>query len=37
MSTIYRAGVIGRTGKGDYGHGLDVTFGKVPNAKLVAI
>lgn len=37
MSTIYRAGVIGRTGKGDYGHGLDVTFDKVPNAKLVAI
>ncbi len=37
MSTIYRAGVIGRTGKGDYGHGLDVTFARVPNAKLVAI
>ncbi len=37
MSTIYRAGVIGRTGKGDYGHGLDVAFARVPNAKLVAI
>lgn len=26
MKTTYRAGVIGRTGKGDYGHGLDVAF-----------
>ena len=26
MKTTYRAGAIGRTGKGDYGHGLDVAF-----------
>ena len=37
MSTIYRAGVIGRTGKGDYGHGLDVAFADLPNVELVAI
>ena len=26
MKTTYRAAAIGRTGKGDYGHGLDVAF-----------
>ena len=32
MKTTYRAGAIGRTGKGDYGHGLDVAFQIPPNS-----
>lgn len=31
MKTTYRAGAIGRTGRGDYGHGLDVAFQIPPN------
>lgn len=37
MSKIYRVGVIGSTGKGNYGHGLDTAFHKAPNAEVVAI
>ena len=37
MRSEYRIGVIGRTGKGDYGHGLDVACTKVGGAKVVAI
>lgn len=33
----YRAAVIGRTGKGDYGHGLDVAFLDQPKLKVVAV
>jgi predicted dehydrogenase len=33
----YRAAVIGRTGRGDYGHGLDVAFRDHPSLKLVAV
>ena len=32
-----RAGIIGRTGKGDYGHGVDVALSKVPNIEIVAL
>lgn len=32
MKTTYRAGVIGRTGKGDYGHGLDLAFEVHPDS-----
>jgi predicted dehydrogenase len=32
-----RVGIIGRTGKGDYGHGVDVAFTKVPNVDIVAL
>ena len=32
MKTTYRAGVIGRTGRGDYGHGLDVAFQIPPDS-----
>ena len=32
MKTTYRAGAIGRTGKGDYGHGLDVAFQIPPDS-----
>src|SRR4051794_7818244 len=33
----YRAAVIGRTGRGDYGHGLDVAFLGHPKLTLVAV
>ena len=33
----YKAAVIGHTGRGDYGHGLDVIFNDRPNIELVAI
>ena len=31
------AAVIGHTGHGDYGHGLDVVFNGVPGVKVVAV
>lgn len=34
---IYRAAVIGRTGEGDYGHGLDVVFNGMPGIRVVAV
>lgn len=37
MKKRYRAAVIGRTGRGDYGHGLDVVWQRVPRAELVAV
>jgi predicted dehydrogenase len=33
----YRAAVIGRTGKGNYGHGLDVVWKEFPNVAVVAV
>jgi predicted dehydrogenase len=33
----YRVAVIGRTGKGDYGHGLDMVWVNHPRAELVAV
>lgn len=36
-SRIYKAAVIGRTGRGDYGHGLDTIFGGLENVTLVAV
>lgn len=32
-----RAAVIGHTGRGDYGHGLDVVFNDVPGVQVVAL
>jgi predicted dehydrogenase len=32
-----RAAVIGHTGRGDYGHGLDVVFNGLPNVQVVAV
>jgi predicted dehydrogenase len=32
-----RVGIIGRTGKGDYGHGVDVAFTKLSNVDVVAL
>ena len=37
MSAIYRAGVIGQTGRGDYGHGLDLAFSDLDNVEVVAV
>lgn len=34
---IYKAAVIGATGRGDYGHGFDVIFNGVPNVSVEAI
>lgn len=33
----YRVAVIGRTGRGNYGHGLDVVWLQIPNIQLVAV
>ena len=32
-----RVGIIGSTGNGDYGHGVDVSFTKLPNIEIVAL
>ena len=32
-----RVGIIGATGKGDYGHGIDVAFAKHPGVEIVAL
>src|ERR1700732_4162901 len=33
----YRVAVIGRTGRGNYGHGLDVVWREFKNAQIVAV
>jgi predicted dehydrogenase len=33
----YRVAVIGRTGRGNYGHGLDVVWTQIANAQIVAV
>ena len=33
----YRVGIIGRTGHGNYGHGLDTVWSSVPQTEVVAI
>jgi predicted dehydrogenase len=37
MAKTYRIAVIGRTGRGDYGHGLDSVWRDVSNTKVVAV
>jgi predicted dehydrogenase len=37
MAKKYRVGIIGHTGRGDYGHAVDVAFRKVPNVEIVAV
>jgi predicted dehydrogenase len=37
MSKTYRVAVIGRTGRGDYGHDVDTVWLDVPTAKIVAV
>ena len=33
----YRIAIIGRSGKGDYGHGLDKVWREIPQAEIVAV
>src|SRR6188768_598725 len=33
----YRVGVIGHTGRGNYGHGLDTMWKDVPGCEIVAV
>jgi predicted dehydrogenase len=37
MPKTYRVAVIGRTGKGNYGHGLDVVWNALDNVEVVAV
>ena len=37
MTKTWRVGIIGSTGRGDYGHGVDVAFTKIPEVKVVAV
>jgi predicted dehydrogenase len=37
MARSYRVAVIGRTGRGNYGHGLDVVWKSVDNVEVVAV
>ena len=37
MAKTYRVAVIGRTGKGNYGHGLDIVWKEIDNVKIVAV
>jgi len=37
VAARYRVGVIGHTGRGDYGHGIDVVWQSIPEAEIVAV
>lgn len=37
MPGTYRVGVIGSTGRGDYGHGIDTVWKEVPGTEVVAV
>ena len=37
MPSTYRIGVIGHTGQGNYGHGLDSVWLQLPNCKIVGV
>ena len=37
MAKNYKVAVIGRTGKGAYGHGLDVVWKTIDNVEIVAV
>ncbi|MGH7200816.1 MAG: Gfo/Idh/MocA family protein, partial [Planctomycetaceae bacterium] len=37
MEETYRVGIIGRTGHGNYGHGLDTVWAEVPQTQVVAL
>ena len=37
MSAQYRAAIIGHTGQGDYGHGLDIVYDDIPEVEVVAV
>src|SRR3954453_21070715 len=37
MARTFRVGGIGRTGRGNYGHGLDVVWKEIDNVEIVAV
>lgn len=37
MAAQYRVGVIGHTGRGNYGHGLDTVWLEIPECEIVAV
>jgi predicted dehydrogenase len=37
VAKTYRVGIIGRTGKGNYGHGLDTVWTEIPSVEVVAV
>jgi len=37
MATTRRVGIIGRTGKGNYGHGIDTVWKQIPAVEVVAL
>jgi predicted dehydrogenase len=37
VAKTYRVAIIGRTGKGNYGHGMDTAWSHVPQAEVVAV
>lgn len=37
MAQNYRVAVIGRTGRGNYGHGLDIVWRQIANVQIVAV
>lgn len=37
MADVFRVAVIGRTGRGDYGHGIDTVWADVPETQVVAV
>jgi predicted dehydrogenase len=37
MANEYRVGIIGRTGRGNYGHDVDTVWLDIPNVKIVAV
>lgn len=37
MVTSYRVGVIGSSGRGNYGHGLDTAWAAIPDTEVVAV
>jgi len=37
MAAKYRVGIIGSTGKGDYGHGIDTVWKEIPQTEVIAV
>ena len=37
MAKTFRVGIIGATGRGNYGHSVDTAFTKLPNVEIVAV
>ncbi|GAG58936.1 unnamed protein product, partial [marine sediment metagenome] len=37
LNSKYRVAVIGHTGRGNYGHGLDVVWNELPECEIVAV